>query len=309
MNLKRTFQVFLIVFFISIPAIPQKLDDFITKYNETNGKGYIQPIADVFGASFNSGLFHSARLKKLGFQGYLGVVTTAAFIPDKRKTFTATTEGDFTPVQSAKVATILGSTDPVKVNGDGGTTYVFPGGLNASLLPFALPQLSLGSVYGTDMTIRFYTYSVNKDVGRVNLFSWGLRHSISQYIPKLPLDLAVGFYSQQFKVGDYFKAKAWIANVQAGKRILIFTFYGGIGYENSKTKIHYTNNDNDTEITYDLTGANNIRFTAGVTFNLGPVKLNVDYNLASQSVLGVGLGVGIGENGKSRNKQESSDNK
>jgi hypothetical protein len=122
------------------------------------------------------------------------------------------------------------------------------------------------------------------------------------------LDIAVGYYNQQFNVGDYFRAKAWIAEVQASKRILLFTFYGGLGYENSKTKIHYTDDEDNTDITYDLTGGNTIRFTAGVTFNLGPVKLNVDYNLASQSVLCVGLGIGIGERGKDKIKQDNSGN-
>jgi|WetSurMetagenome_2_1015567.scaffolds.fasta_scaffold01624_3 hypothetical protein len=298
MTLKRFFPTFLIVFLISVPALPQNLEDYITKYNADNGKGYLQPVADAFGASFNSGLFHSAQLKKLGFQAYLGVVTTAAFIPSKSKTFTATTDGEFAPVQSAEVPTVFGPVDPVTVDGNGGTAYVFPGGINAKFIPFAMPQLTIGSLYGTDVTLRYFAYSVNEDVGSVNMFSWGLRHSISQYFPVLPLDIAVGFYSQKFNVGDYFKANAWIADVQASKRILLFTFYGGLGYENSKTTIHYTNEDENTEINYDLTGSNNIRFTAGVTFNLGPVKLNVDYNLASQSILCVGLGVGIGEKGK-----------
>jgi predicted porin len=86
-----------------------------------------------------------------------------------------------------------------------------------------------------------------------------------------------------------------MATVQASKTVKIFTFYGGLGYENSKMKIEYTNQDDDTNISFDLTGSNNIRFTAGLTFNFGPVKLNVDYNLASQSVLCAGLGIGIGD--------------
>jgi hypothetical protein len=173
--------------------------------------------------------------------------------------------------------------------------YVFPGGLNASMLPLAVPQLTLGSVFGTDVTVRYFGYSTNKEIGKLNLFSWGLRHSISQYVKVLPLDLAVGFYKQQFTLGDYVKSNSWYAGVQASKRVLLFTFYGGLGYENTKMDLHYTNLNDNTKIDFSLTGSNSIRFTAGVTFNLGPVKLNVDYNLASQSTLCVGLGIGIGE--------------
>ena len=102
-------------------------------------------------------------------------------------------------MKTAEVSTLFGPTDPVEVTGDAGTVYVFPGGLNVSMLPFAVPQLTLGSVFGTDLTVRYFAYSTNEDIGKLNLFSWGLRHSISQYVPVLPLDLAVGFYSQQFR--------------------------------------------------------------------------------------------------------------
>ena len=75
---------------------------------------------------------------------------------------------------------------------------------------------------------------------------------------------------------------------------MIFTFYGGLGYENVKTNVEYTHED-DSQISFTLKGCNSVRFTAGVTFNFGPVKLNVDYSLASQSVLSAGLGIGINE--------------
>jgi hypothetical protein len=202
MKNKRLISFVLFAVLVNISVFPQSIDDFIGKYKESNGQGYVQPFADVFGASFNTGLFHNAMIKKMGFQAYLGVVTTAAFIPDKRKTFMATTEGNFTPVKTEEVPTILGPADPVEVSGDGGTVYVFPGGLNASMLPFAVPQLTLGSVFGTDVTVRYYAYSVNDDIGKLNLLSLGIRHSISQYFSALPLDLAVGFYRQQFKLGD-----------------------------------------------------------------------------------------------------------
>jgi hypothetical protein len=297
--MKHLASTVILCFLIIVPALPQDIDDYISRYSETNGKGYIQPVADVFGASFNSGLFHSAKLKKMGFQMYLGIVATAAFIPEKSRTFTATTEGSFEPVQTAEVPTIVGSPEPVEVTGNAGTTYAFPGGINATFLPFAVPQFSIGSVFGTDATIRYFAYPLGDDVGDLSLFSWGLRHSISQYIKVLPLELAAGFYSQKFTVGDYMDATAWIANIQASKKISLFTFYGGLGYEKSTLKLRYEEDGDEGEegvsINYDLDGGNTIRFTAGITFNFGPVKLNVDYNLAKQSVLSAGLGIGIGE--------------
>jgi hypothetical protein len=161
------------------------------------------------------------------------------------------------------------------------------------MVPFAIPQLSIGSVYGTDLTFRFFTYSFEEEIGDLTQFSWGIRHSISQYLPLVPVDLAVGFYNSYFTIGEYIDCSSWIVTAQASKTVSIFTFYGGLGYEMSNLKIDY--HEEEVDISYDLKGINSIRLTAGITFNLGPVKLNADYNLASQSSFSAGLGIGIGE--------------
>ena len=295
MNTKQIIPAILLIVLSNTLAYPQTVEDLVSKYTEENGIGFTQPLGDALGATFNSGLFHSAHMQKLGFQMYLGLVTSGAFFSEKRETFMATTEGNFTPLQTAEVPTVVGPAESVEVNGDGGTVYVFPAGMNVRMLPFAVPQLTIGSVYGTDVTFRYFARSFNEDVGDLDLFSWGIRHSVSQYFSTLPLDLAVGLYNQRLRLGDILDCNSWFVVAQASKKIKIFTFYGGLGYENAKMDLEYTYEAEDTKVAFQLKGSNNIRFTAGVTFNLGPVKLNVDYSLASQSVLSAGLGIGIGE--------------
>jgi hypothetical protein len=295
MNLKRIILFSLTVFFSFSIATSQDIEELVSKYTENNGKGYMQPLADAFGATFNTGLFHTARLKKLGFQAYLGVVASTAFISDKRTTFDATTQGFADPEITTEAPTVFGPSQSVNVPGPGGTVYVFPAGMNVKMITFAMQQLSIGSVYGTDLTFRFITFNLGEDFGDLNVFGWGIRHSISQYFEVLPLDVALGIYNQSFKAGDIVKANAWVVSAQASKKVLLFTFYGGLAYENTKLDLEYHNDEDDVDITFNLKGKNSIRLTAGVTFNLGPAKLNVDYNIASQSVLSVGLGVGIGE--------------
>lgn len=295
MKKKKLFHYFLALCLVSSTAFAQDVSTVISKYTEDNGPGYMQPLATASGALFNSGYFHNAAIKKLGFQFYLGVVTSAAFIGEKHTTFMATTPEGFTPEQTVEAPTIVGPAQSVEVSGDGGTSFVFPAGLNITMIPFAIPQLSIGSVYGTDATFRYFAYSFEEEIGKISHFAWGIRHSVSQYVSTLPLDLAVGFYNSYFKLGDYDKSTSWMIIAQASKRISIFTFYGGLGYESSKMDIDYHDDEEEIDIVYDLKGKNNIRFTAGLTFNLGPVKLNVDYSLASQSTLSAGLGVGIGE--------------
>ena len=283
------------VFLLATPLYAQDFEDFVRKYTGANGSSYMQPLADAFGANLNSGLYHNAYIRKQGFQLYLGVAAMNAAIPDKSRTFQGTTQGAFTPQQTVKVPTIFGNSELVSVEGEGGTTYVFPGGLDMNNLPLAVPNLTVGSLFGTDATLRWAAYDIGEDVGKVELLGWGIRHSLDQYVPLGPLHLAAGFYVQQFTVGDIVDARGWIATLQGSYQWHLLTFYGGLGYENSTLDIQYVFEEDDTEITFDLTGANSIRATLGLTLNLGPLKIHSDYSLASQSLLTLGVGLGINE--------------
>lgn len=282
----------------------QSLEDYLSKYTEENGKMYLQPFADAFSADFNSGLFHNAKLKKMGFQFYLGVVVQMASIPNDAKYFQAYTDSEFYPEQGPyKVPTVFGPTEGVTVpiEGSGGLlNYTFPGGFDVNMVPLAMPQLTVGSLYGTDLTIRFVSLDV-EDIGKVDVFGWGIRHSVDQYIPLLPLNLAVGYYNQSFKVGDYMDAKATVINLQTSYSIPILTFYGGVGYESSKVDVEYDYSGIDPyaeagdKISFEMEGANTMRLTLGLGINLGPVKIHGDYNIAKQNTFAVGLGIGINE--------------
>ncbi|MFP4048195.1 MAG: DUF6588 family protein [Bacteroidales bacterium] len=280
---------------ITINLHSQDFEDFIRKYTDDNGKLYMQPLADAFGANLNSGLYHNARIEINGFQFYLGLTAMMAYVPESNKTFEGTTQGFFSPEQTTVAPTIFGSSEVVEVAGDDGTVYTFPGGLNIDQLPLAAPTLSIGSLYGTNATFRFLAADIGEDFGKINLFGWGLRHNINQYFNILPINMAAGFYMQSFSVGDFVDAKSWLFNIQGSYNWSLLTFYGGIGIENSGLDVSYVYEEDDTEIDFDMEGANKIRGTLGLTVNLGPVKLHTDYTLASQSLLTMGLGVGIND--------------
>jgi len=283
------------VFLLAAPLHAQDFEDFVRKYTGANGSSYMQPLADAFGANLNSGLYHNAYIQKRGFQLYLGVAAMNAVIPDANKTFQGTTEGAFAPQQTVTVPTIFGNPELVSVEGEGGTTYIFPGGLGLDNLPLAVPQLTLGSLFGTDATLRWAAYDIGEEVGKVELLGWGIRHSLDPYVPLGPLHAAAGFYVQQFTVGDIVDARGWIATLQGSYQWHLLTFYGGLGYEHSTLDIQYTREEDNAEIKFDLTGANTLRATLGLTVNLGPLKVHSDYSLASQSLLTLGVGLGINE--------------
>ncbi len=258
----------------------QDLEDFVSKYTDQNGSGYLQPLSDAFGANMNSGWFRHAKVNKKKFQLYIGLVATGAIYGG---TVTA--------------PTIFGSTESVSNEGPNGLEENFPGGADFDLLPLAIPQVSVGGLFGTEVSLRWFSIDTGEDIGQLDVRGWGIRHSISQYFKLLPVDVSLAFYTQSFELGDFVDANARVIMAQAGKRIAIVDFYGAIGYEFSNMDINYdveVAGEDPTPISFQLEGENSLRLTAGFMLNLGPLKLNADYNLGNTNVFSVGLGFGFG---------------
>ena len=269
----------------------QELEDFVGNYTGENGKGFMQPLADAFGANMNSGLYHSAKIDS-GFQLYIGVVTTTALIADGQKTFTATTQGLFNPETNMEAPTIFGAVEGATVEGIAGTTYNFPGGFDLNILPLAIPQMHIGNLFGTEATVRYIAVDLGDNFGKLDVFGWGVRHSISQYFNDISVDIAVGYFQEKFDVGDIVEAKSSLVGIQASKDVGVLTFFGGLGFENASLDITYEYDDGETmeTIEFDLEGSNSVRFTAGLTLKLGVIRLNTNINLADQTVFAAGLG-------------------
>ncbi|MEH0158335.1 DUF6588 family protein [Limibacter armeniacum] len=285
-----------------LPAIAytQTIDELVSRYTGENGEAYMQPMSDVFGTSINSGWFRSAYIEKGGVQFYFGIVTTLAVISQDKKSFQADFDDVFVPIngqQHVDAPTIFGSSKAVVVDGQGGTQAYYPGGADISTLPFAVPQFSIGSILGTEASFRFFASDFTGSIGKLKLIGVGVRHSISQYLPKnFPLDLAAGFYWQRFKTNDMVKSNNYITSLQASYDFRILTFYGGLGLESSNMDITYQVSGNTDQVSILLKEKRTFRLTAGTSFNIGFLKVNADYSISPlQNVLTLGFGVGLGE--------------
>ena len=284
--------IYLLLIFISFNYYAQDFEDYVSSYTGDNGKGYMQPLADAFGANVNSGFYHHAKIPVVGVNVYFGLVGMTAFVSDDAKTFNAKTGEFFSPEQSIKAPTIFGSTNSTTLEGVGGTQFTFPGGLNVSRIPIAVPQLTVGSIAGTDFTLRYIQIDVDDNFGEVSVLGFGARHNIDQYFPLLPLNLAFGVYYQSFDIGNIIEANALFISGQASYSLKIVTLYGGLGYESSNMNISYdigTEEDPET-IDFDVDATNSVRLTLGAAVKLGFFILHTDYNLSSQNVWAVGLG-------------------
>ncbi|MBI5217081.1 MAG: hypothetical protein HY960_15100 [Ignavibacteriae bacterium] len=281
--MNKTFTI-LVIFLMLISAsvtVAQDTSDIASKiksYGDAAVKGWLGPFEDAFGAGMNSGWYQTANVDD-GLSLFVGAKFMIAPVPDESKYY-------FNSVSGKNEPTFFG---PDSGSGLKGTGLSYGG--------FLTPQLTIGNYYGTRVMIRFLPTVTIEDVGDVSFFGFGVQHSISKHLPaELPVDLAAAFGYQSFKVGSVLDASSFMFGAQASKSFSIIDLYAGLAYESSSMTVSYTYNPpapaSPTNISFDLEGKNNFRFTAGLNVNLFIFKLHADYSLASQPVATVGIGLG-----------------
>ncbi|MEM6632773.1 MAG: DUF6588 family protein [Bacteroidota bacterium] len=279
-------------FFFSHAQDP--LDGFTQAYTEENANGYISPLTDAFFTSLNTGVFPTSNAAE-GLHIRVGVVGTMAFIPQSMKTFSATTEAPFRPEQTVEVPTVLGATDPVQVQGDNGTAYIFPTGFDVSSIPLAVPQAQIGNLFGTDFTFRYFAVSLDESIEDLSFFGLGVRHNFGRYFPDSTLDVNLAYMYQQFQVDDLIDARSNLIQVQVGQTLGIFSYYGVIGIVQGSFDLQYDHEDSEgtTEINLDLENNNNLKIGAGAALQASIVNLHLEINVGSPTTIATGLALGL----------------
>jgi hypothetical protein len=279
----------------------QSVEERLQKFGKDYAQGYVGPLGDQFGAALNSGWYHNANVSD-GVDIYIGVKAMLMPLPDKSKTFNIQSPWPGGGVDAAP--TVFGPDNDVAISGAPANadphTYAQGLNLNWSVLP--VPHISVGNIFGTRLLIRFLPQIPVGDAGKLGFFGIGAQHSISRYIPLVPIDISAHVAYSSFTLGDLISATGFNFGVEASKSFAILTVYGGLGYETSKFSFSYTASYTDPtnpgrtinqNVGFDINGTNSVRATIGFTVSLGFLKLNADYSAASQSVIVVGLGVGI----------------
>lgn len=198
-----------------------------------------------------------------------------------------------------------------------GTSYTVPsqsvdlgfGGFgdlaDLNFLPLAAPQLSFGTIYGTQATFRYLpSLTLNDDLGKLKYFGFGLQHNPGVWLTQpIPVDLAVSFFTQTLKIGDLFETKTTAFGLNASKRfgfrMLNVTPYAGFMFENADMEVTYTYMVNtptgvySEEINFELESENKSRFILGLGLRLLTFNLNADYNFSKYDSFTAGLTFGL----------------
>ncbi len=316
--------------------VAQNLDDLISGSKADANylmEGYTAPFMKALGAGLNQGWYNTAKPhKKFGVD--LTISVAAIAIPSSDKFFTVNnsklqnielvTDHSGQSVTSGtgtgKVPTVFGPS-----NTSSGYDFVAPApsapfagiegvgiaDLPMSRLPVPVVNLGFGLPKSIDIKFRFVP-SVGSDEAKFSLFGVGVMHDVKQYIPgikMLPFDLSgfVGYTRMSVnaelddtdptKKGE-FKVSATTIQALVSKKIAVLTFYGGVGYNFSKSNLAVKG-------TYDLDGVpvkdpvdlsvafSGPRATAGMRLKLAVITFHGDYTFQKYSALTVGFGINV----------------
>ncbi|HUR31255.1 MAG TPA: DUF6588 family protein [Saprospiraceae bacterium] len=268
------------------------IDDFVNSYAGENAVPYVQPLADIFTSSINTGVWDWSTIDR-DFYLRIKLQGMVSFPTQSMRTFSGRTTGDFRPVQTAIVPTIIGDERSVVLHGDNNSIYVFPGGLDLQQVILGTPQITVGGFLNSEVTARFLAFPLNDNLDRVRFYGIGARHSISNYFNDSPIDLSIGYMYHHTEAGNYINSDQHLVSAHIGKTGKILSGQFMVGYQASNSDLHYVYDDGDTqtEVNLNLTNQNPFIMEAGLGVKLGPLMASSSISYSEHVAVAAGLGL------------------
>ena len=268
------------------------IDDVVDSYAGENAAPYVQPLADIFTSSINTGVWEWSTIDK-DFYLRLKLQGMMSFPSESMRTFTGRTTGNFSPQQTAVVPTIIGDESSVILQGNNNSVYVFPGGLDMERVILATPQITVGGFLNSEVTARFLAFPIGDDLNRVRFYGIGGRHSISNYFTNSPIDFSLGYMYHHTEAGDYLNSDQHLVSAHVGKSGKILSGQFSVGYQASNSDLHYMYDDGEMQREVNLTLTNNNPFImeAGLGVKLGPVMASSSISYSEHVAVAAGLGL------------------
>ena len=278
---------------------------------QDNGALYIEPITSGLGLALTQGTFFTARpLGMLHFD--LGVAISGSIVPDSKKMFQpvlpasisfqgstiqnpygASANAPMTPTASGTGEGVIltltpEARDTVLARGGDPSDFdlPFPEGLEIPGVPFAVLQASAGLPLGTEVSLRMIPeIEVAEEVGTLSAFGFGIKHSLSQYLPGSPVDVSVLFDKQGVEVGSYLEGSGTSYGVVASKGLGPLTIFASGTQQTGSVDVRYEFESevpgvpNET-VSFENDIESTMRFTGGATLSLLWLKLSGAYSVA-----------------------------
>jgi hypothetical protein len=274
-----------------------QLEDNLSAYVGANAEGYLGPLRDGIGGALNSGLFMYPGVPDKGFHFRLDGRAAVTMYKDEDRTFRATTDPSFGDPQTVDAPTVVGSTESITVSDPGsGAQFTFPGGFDLDSFGMVAPQVTVGSLFGTELMGRYLNFDPEDlEVEKIELWGVGARHSINHWFDDLPVDIAVHGMYQNIKVDDDFiDSNALSLGGEVGKTFPYFSFYGGLSYTSVDLDAQYESDASGVTETADvaLEKSSNVDLGLGATLKLMFLHLNAEYHISDHNSYALGIGLG-----------------
>lgn len=129
--------------------------------------------------------------------------------------------------------------------------FALPRGLNIKQIGAGIPQLEIGSLYGTELLIRFIPQiNLGKNIGKFSFWGIGIKHSISQYVPNPFMNVSLQIGGQGSRLTNRIgvtnaeltsNARFWNANLHLSKKVNKYLeFFSGFSFESLEINSDYT---------------------------------------------------------------------
>lgn len=278
-------------------------------------EAYFTPMAETFGAGLNNAWYNTAKPHSiLGFDVTFSLNTV--IIPNSADNFMI--EDNFNGIFTSSdedASTIFGSMSSTQMNYNPGnnlasSSFNMPGGLKTPILPLPMIQAGIGVYKKTSLDIRYMPLLNVGDNININLYGFGAKHDLLQWIPAvgnvIPMSLSVqaGYtnLNTELKVAGQevaLNTKATTLNLIASKKVLMLTGYAGIGYSYSNTNFSANPNfdlnglsfDNELDISFEST--KKLRTNLGLRLNIALMTIHADYTFADYPTATIGVGVSL----------------
>ncbi|MES2765820.1 MAG: DUF6588 family protein [Bacteroidota bacterium] len=191
-------------------------------------------------------------------------------------------------------------------------SFPLPRGQNMSYLVAAVPQLEVGSLFGTELLVRYIPPIVlDTSVGKFAFWGIGLKHSITQYFEEPSFDAAIQAVYQgtslENKVGvtgAVLKADGtiWNMNIHASKHFEgIVDIFGGFSFETLSIDASYTyllpqeiQNalgivDTKPQTSPFAISDTNYKAILGISRQFGPIAIFADYSISKFNIFSGGI--------------------
>jgi hypothetical protein len=203
------------------------------------------------------------------------------------------------------------------------TFALYPGSA-IDVMGAGVPQLEIGSLYGTEALIRYIPpVDLGETVGKFSFWGFGLKHSISQYINNAPFDMAIQAVYQGTSLENTIgvteaelisDAEIWNFNLHFSKEIKNwFRVYSGISYDMISITSEYTYylpievqwqlgliekpnhhptpgypGDQNPQVSVLELEDNALKWTIGITKEIGDFTVFADFNMSEFNVFTLG---------------------